>query len=80
MMENVKIYSTDLIDGTNKKVLQRHACIGCGVEPYYELVNSINGISSYNLIVDGWGLVNEMPYCPICMRIHKIKRIISISI
>ena len=76
-MEEIRIYSTDLSDGDNKRVLQNHKCRGCGIEPYFDLNQSINGISSYNLKVDGWGLVNEVPYCPTCLRGEKIKKILN---
>jgi len=76
-MEEQKIYSTHLSEGGYKTTLQNHACKGCGVEPYFVTLPSVNGISSIKIELDGWELINDMPFCSICTRKEKIKKILN---
>jgi len=72
-----KIYIHHLNDGSYKTILKNQICKGCGKEPHYEMVMYSNGISKPNLMMKGWESINDLTYCPLCVRREKIKKIIN---
>jgi len=70
-----KIYLQNFNDGVYKRILEKYICNGCGIPPHY-VITATQG-SKVDIAFDGWGNIDGVIYCPMCMRREKIKKILN---
>jgi len=64
------IYLHNLNEGVYKRIIEMYSCKRCDKIPHYTFNNP-----SVELSLKGWDRINDLIYCPNCIRIIKIEKI-----